>query len=369
MKALLVARKSLLEMAREAQLLGLVLALPLVFLVITAVTYTGSYWITHPVWVQDAGGQGEALVAELEAQRYADGRPVFEITRVDDRTAADASLQEQAITALLVIDNPVGVPPGADGGVTIVGDALNPRFYRASVVLDGAISRHADRLAGVPEVVRLVEEPLLAGAVSEFDLYAPGMIVFALLMIIPQTAMLVARERRWDTLRRLRLTRLGAGSLLGGISLAQMAVAAVQVVLVFAAALAMGFHNRGSLAMALVIGLAISFSSVGLGLVVAGFVENDSQAANVGSTFAMLQVFLCGAFFQLPPMTLFRLAGHQIDLFDVFPASHGFLALQQVLTYGAAPGEVLFRLGATLLLSALYFVAGIAVFRRWQMRE
>ncbi len=366
MKALLVARKSLVEIARELQLLGMVLALPLAFLGIAAATYTGSYWITHPVWVLDRSGQGAALVAELEAQRYADGRPVLEITPATDRAAADAALKEQTITALLVIDNIDD--PAAEGGVTVVGDALNPRFYRAGVVLDGVVSRHAARTAGQPEVVRLVESPLTRQTVTEFDLYAPGMIVFALLMIVPQTAMLVARERRWGTLRRLRLTRLGPWALLGGFSLAQMAVAVAQVVLVFGAALALGFHNRGSLGLALVVGLAISFSSVGLGLVVASFVENDSQAANVGATFAMLQVFLSGAFFQLPPLTVLTLAGHQIDVFDLFPATHGFLALQQVLTYGDGLAEVAFRLGATLLLSALYFAAGVVAFRRWQMR-
>ena len=73
----------------------------------------------------------------------------------------------------------------------------------------------------------------------------------------------------------------------------------------------------------------------GQGLVVACFVENDSQAANVGSTVSMLQVFLSGAFYQLSPLTMFVVAGHQIDLFDIFPATHGLLALQQVLVYGA----------------------------------
>jgi ABC-type multidrug transport system permease subunit len=119
----------------------------------------------------------------------------------------------------------------------------------------------------------------------------------------------------------------------------------------------------------LVVGLAVSFSAVGQGLLVACFVENDSQAANVGSSVAMLQVFLSGAFYQMPPLTLFNLAGHQIDLFDVFPASHGFLALQQILSYGAGLGEIGFRLGATLVLSLLYFLLGVAVFRRLQMRQ
>ncbi len=69
-----------------------------------------------------------------------------------------------------------------------------------------------------------------------------------------------------------------------------------------------------------------------------------------------------------PSMTVFTLAGHQIDLFDVFPATHGFSALQQVLTYGAGLKEIGFRLGATLILSTAYFAVGVIVFQRRQMR-
>jgi ABC-2 type transport system permease protein len=195
------------------------------------------------------------------------------------------------------------------------------------------------------------------------------MMVFALLMILPQTAMLIAREIRWKTLRRLRTTLLNARDLLAGMSIAQMVIAVGQVIILFLAALAMGFHNQGSLLVAILVGLAISFSAIGQGLVVACFSENDSQAANVGSTVAMIQVFLSGAFYQLPPITLFTLLDHQIDLFDIFPATHGFNALQQVLTYGYGLREIAFRLTATLILSTLYFIAGLVIFDRLQMRE
>jgi ABC-type Na+ efflux pump permease subunit len=117
------------------------------------------------------------------------------------------------------------------------------------------------------------------------------------------------------------------------------------------------------------VGLAVSFSAVGLGLLVACFVESDSQAANLGGTVAMIQVFLSGSFYQFPPLTLFTLLGHQIDMFDIFPASHGFLALQQVLSYGAGFQEVRFRLGAALALSILYLGLGVLVFQRLQMQE
>lgn len=374
MKALLVARKSLIEILRESQLLFLVLLLPVIFVVLAAFTYSAPLTITYPVQVISAH-PGEPLIDELKAQKYSNGRPVFEITVATDQVAAEAALEARDITALIVF---APHDAGDKTRITIWGDPLYPRFHRASTILNSVFDRYADRLSGRPEVVRVVEQPIFAadsatapsaGPRTEFDLYAPGMMVFALLMIVPQTAMLVAREIRWNTLRRLRLTRLRAFDLLAGVSLSQLVVALGQVVLVFVAALVLGFHNQGSLLLATIVGLVISFSAIGQGLVVACFAENDSQAANLGSTLTMLQVFVSGSFYQFPPLTLFTLAGHQIDLFDVFPATHGFLALQQVLTYGAGLGEIGFRLGATLVLSALYFLAGVFIFQRLQMRD
>ena len=363
MRALLVARKNLLEMAREWQLLGLVILLPLAFLAITAFGYSSPLLVTHPVWVVDSGHQGAALIEQLRTLRYADGRPIFDFTQATDRDAVETALKEQTATALMTV-------AGDGSKVTIRGDPLYGRFYRASTILESAINRYADGLAGRPEVVRLAEEPLgAASPQSEFDVYAPGMMIFALLLIIPQTAMLVAREMRWKTLHRLRLACLRAWELLAGVSIAQMVVAVIQVAVIFVAAVGLGFHNQGSLWLAFVVGLVVSFSAVGMGLVVACFVEDDSQAINVGSTVTMLQVFLSGSFFQLPPLTVFTLAGHQIDLFDIFPATHGFLAVQQVLSYGAGLREVSFRLGMALALSVLYFGVGVAVFQRLQMKE
>lgn len=371
MKVLLVARKSLLEMARELQLLALVVLLPLLFLGLALASYGDSLLVTHPVWVIDSEPAGISsgnapLVAALKAQRYVTGQPIFDITLTDDRVAAEEALKNQTVTALVTIVLDASRVPS----VTLRGDALNMGFYRASTILNNTIIEHADSIAGQPPVIHVIEESL-GEAVPEkyFDVYAPGIIIFALLMIVPQTAMLVAREVRWRTLRRLRITRLNVWELLGGISLAQMVVAIAQVIILFVGALVLGFHNQGSLSLAIVIGLAVSFSAIGLGLIVACFSENDSQAANLGGTVAMLQVFLSGAFFQLPPMTVFTLAGHQIDLFDIFPATHGFSALQQVLTYGADLKEIGFRLGATLILSLAYFAVGVMVFQRRQMQS
>ncbi|HEY47146.1 MAG: hypothetical protein AMJ88_11255 [Anaerolineae bacterium SM23_ 63] len=364
MKSLLVARKSLLEILREPALLGLVLLMPLVFVGIAAFGYSAPFLVTHPLWVFVQAEGDLVLIEALRAERYPDGRPVFDVTVVTDLDAAHIALEEREITALVE----VGV--GADGrpSVMVHGDALYGRFYRASVVLDQVVQRYADRLAGRGILVQIHENRYApAGPENEFDYYAPGMMVFALLMIIPQTAMLVGRELRWGTLRRLRLSGVRAWELLMGISLAQMAVAVIQVLVVFISALALGYNNHGSLILAVFVGLAISLSAVGMGLIVTCFIENDSQAVNLGSTVTMVQVFVSGAFFPLPPLTVFTLLGHPIGLFDIFPATHGMLALQQVLNDGAGLEGIGFRLAAIVLLSSLTFAAGVFTFHRLKM--
>ena len=83
----------------------------------------------------------------------------------------------------------------------------------------------------------------------------------------------------------------------------------------------------------------------------------------------MLLVFLSGVFFAMPSFTLFAVAGHEIGVFDFLPATHGMLALQQVLIGGAGLGEIGFRLVVMAALSILYFVIGVAIFGRRQMRQ
>ena len=107
----------------------------------------------------------------------------------------------------------------------------------------------------------------------------------------------------------------------------------------------------------------------GPGLALSKFVNNDFDAYNIAAVLIMPQVFMSGAFFPLPPMTVLTLAGHEIGAFDFLPATHGMLALRQVFVGGAGPSEIAFRLGMMAVLSALYFAVGVTVFGQRQMRH
>jgi ABC-2 type transport system permease protein len=366
-KVWLVFRKSLVEMWREPQLTVLTLLFPLFMLIITYIGYNTPKLMTHPVLVTGSDAPAAAaLVDRLRAQRYADGRPMFAVQPAPDPAAAETALKAQTATVLLRLT------ADADGALTatLYGDATSMRFITASTLLQNLIVPYLDAAAGKPVVVNMVEQPLAVwGAQTDLDLYAPGMMLFAVLMLTPQTAMLVAREIRWGTLRRLRLSALHAWELLTGLSLAQMVMAIGLVLVMFATAALLGFHNHGSVWLAMGICLLVSFSAIGFGLMVACISNNDGDALNLGAMVTMFQVFLCGAFFALPPLTVFTVAGYEIGAFDFIPATHGLLALQQVLIAGASLSQVAFRLWLTLGLSVFYFCAGVLIFGWRQMRR
>ena len=134
------------------------------------------------------------------------------------------------------------------GQVSLRGDALSPAFYRASVLLEAALRQQADRKIDRSQVARLAVESIAAGSgqsqgpqnsirpvrTGHDRLRGP-------LMVIPQTAMLVSREVRRHTLERLQLAPVRTVELLAGISLAQLVVAAFQVVTITWLATAAGF--------------------------------------------------------------------------------------------------------------------------------
>jgi len=131
----------------------------------------------------------------------------------------------------------------------------------------------------------------------------------------------------------------------------------------------LGFHNRGSLWLAMLAGVLLSFSAIGPGLIVACLVSDDSQALNIGGSLSMIGVFLTGAWFPMPASPLFSLGGHEINIYDAIPATHGMLALQRVLVGGAGFGEVSFRLAALFILSLIVFAAGVITFSRIKLNR
>jgi len=207
------------------------------------------------------------------------------------------------------------------------------------------------------------------GAMGDFSFGVGGVIVFGIMFAVIPTATVLVRENVKGTLRRLRLTRAGSGDLLVGVTLAQMAVVAVQIPITFGAALAMGFRSNGSLPLAMAVGLLLSLAAIGLGLMVACFARNDGEAANLGAGVLVPVVFISDALYPMPDVPLFTVAGRTIQVYDLSPATHAAEAMRQVLVLGEGPGAIVYELAALTLLSTLFLAVGVALYRRLRLRR
>jgi ABC-2 type transport system permease protein len=388
MRLLTVFRKTLREMWRDKWMLGLTLAFTPFFVLLYWLWFQGgstTYKVIvinqdRPIRLADGSmfNGGEQVIAAINAVSYADGKPLLKGVPAASQAEAEPILRDQGATAFLLIpedfsETLVALQRGdrsVTAQITFGGDLSNTYYMLGANLALAAVDGYVQQATGQKPLIDYVEAPLGASATrTEFETYVPGMLIFAVILLIILASMTVAREIETGVLRRLQLTPMTAFDLLGGISLALVLVGAAGVGLSFAVALALGFHSQGPLWVAIVVGAVTSLSVIGIGMVVASLTRTVSQAFVVANFPLGLMMFFSGVIFPLPAVKLFTIAGHAISLYDILPPTHAVVALNKILTLGAGLSGIAFELTALLVLSLLYFVIGAWLFGRLHLRS
>jgi ABC-2 type transport system permease protein len=380
--------KSVREQKRDLWVIGLSLAFAPLFVFIywlmTGGTGTTSYSVLvinqdAPVTLADGArlAAGDEVVGRLRGLSYESGSPLLKVTLADDRGEAEQRLRDRAAAALVIIPADFSAQlsafrsgdTSASADLTFIGDLTNPTYTVAAVMAMTAADAYAQGFTAAPRPVELVEIPLGASAArTEFENYVPGLFVLAVVLMVFQAAMTPARDIESGALRRLRLTPLTAFDYLGGTSLWLGLVSVAAVALTFATAVGFGFRSQGPIWLALVVTIITSSSIIGIGLLVACFSKTVSQAFVIANFPLGFLMFLTGAAFPLPRLTLFTLFGRGFALPDLLPPTHAVVALNKIFTLGSGLRDVAFELAALTLLSALYFGLGVLLFQKTQMR-
>ena len=356
MKAFLVAKKYILEILREWQLILLVLLLPIVFLLITYFTYPGNIIQTYPIHIQ---GHNESsvylnqLIHELQQIKYANGLDVFAIN--------SEPLSESEITTL-VEENEMALAIQIDEStspvtITILGDPLSQSYYQAvnSLKFDDQ-----NQFA----LINTEITPIYAsGPVSYFEQYAPGMIVFAIMLLTLQTALLITGEIKSGNIQRYKLSGVGSTSIVFGIAMAQLLIVILQVIVISTLSLILGYKIHGSIILGLLNIFILALAAIGQGIIVGCFLENESQAATLGAIVPMVQVFVSGAFFEMPAIRLFSIGKHTFNLFDIFPATESMQLFNLTLSFNAPAKAVTYPFVLLFVLTLITYGFAAKIFK------
>lgn len=382
MTMLRIARKALLEYVREPLLLGLAFVFPVLLVLLYYVAFgesdTGlARYMKLMVWNADRGTFGDRLIEALASEQF-EGSPVLELTLVQDPALAVVPLREHKVAALLQIPPEFSatieaaargetVPPTI---VSLAGDPYQDNYVFVQTYVDGAVSALVRQATGQPETVHASYEFTTGtGTMSDFDFGVGGILIFGVMFTVITTAHVLVKERVSGTLRRLRVTRMRAVDLLGGVTLAQMALALVLVPFTLGIAVACGFRSNGSLLLAIGVGWLLTLGAVGLGLITACFARSDGEAANLGASLMVPVVLMSGALYPMPAAPLFSLGDRVIELYDFVPAAPAAEALRRILVGGDGLDAVGYELFMIALSSVLLFALGVVLYRRLQLRR
>ncbi len=378
MKILKIFWKSLKEQVRDSVTLGLSLVIGPFFVLL--------YWLmipsgstTYGVLVQnlDTGPQGQQVIELLESLTYPSGDPLLDVSTIGNQERAEDLLRDREAEVFFIIpeDFSVTLQTASQGGVqypaevTLVGDLTNPYYAVGAVMAGSVIDEFVQVQTGEIRPIQYNEIALGASAGrSEFDLYIPGILIISVVMLVFIVSMTITYEVEAGTLRRLQMTSMKASDLLIGISLPTVLLGVVSLLLTLLVALALGFNNQGSIWSALLVGGITAVAVVGIGLIVAAYSKSVSQAFIIANFPLIFFMFFSGAVFPIPRIILIRIAGLNISLYDLLPPTHAVMALNKILTLGSGLDSVLYEIISLIVLSLLYYLIGIWLFQRRQLR-
>ena len=412
MKFISIAKKDLKELLRDRRGLFFILLFPLFFMLIFGFAYgnMGENNEPHNIAIVNydhgvtmPGGThmnfGENITNALKDVKYQDNNvSIFNITQTSESDADNLVKQRKVDLELIipagfsqsVLDmeksiklSSVNSLTASAGNISNVnttstlimrGDTGYAGFGTTQMILNSVLGQYQDKLSNNP-VAEFIQSKIegLPGTNSftAFDYLAPGMMVFAILMLATSVATILTREVESGTLRRLKMSKMTSFDFLFGGLLPWSLVAAAQVLILFAVAIGIGFHWQGgisSIIMAVIIGIIGGIASISLGMIIASFARSPPQAGQLGTLVAVPLTFMVGAFFQLPQMVIGSFMGQQLQVYDILPWYHVANALRYVLTYTGSWDAVIYQIVWAVVLSAVLFVIGLFLFSRNRLR-
>lgn len=333
-----VAKKELIQSARDPLSLAMLLGVPFMMLILYG--YAVNFDVRHvrlAVQDDDHSAASRELVASFVNSTY------FDLV-ADLPAGADLNrfTERREAKAILVIPEGTGrdLAAGRTADLQLILDGTDANTantvlgYASAIVAAANASRLAEA-GGAVELSPIDYEPRVwyNPELKSTNFLVPGLIGFILMLTaVLSTAISVVREKERGTMEQLRVTSLKPGELILGKTLPYLGISLVATVLILVAArFLFGVAIRGPLLHLFAATLIYLIGSLGLGLLVSSVSDTQAMAFQAGSLVSMLPaIFLSGFIFPIRSMPpILQAVTH------VVPARYFNVVLRGVILKGA----------------------------------
>jgi len=344
---LTIAVKELRLWMRDRHALFFTFALPLLFITVFGLAFSGDMKKINVLVVQeDNGSLAENYVRALSV--------VFDVTKVDSVAAAENDVSDGEKVAAIIV--PEGFSENA-GAVRLIYDET--KMETSTIVM------HI--LEAVTLEVLGQEPPIIANGVSGkqlsvFQFIVPGMAVMFVLMIGGiGGAESTIEERDKGTFKRNLLAPISRASYLAGKLLSHFLIGCVQLVVFFGVGIVVfGMVVYGSLLLLALIGALVIMFAVGLGLLVSSFAKSHDGATGAVMALVLPMSALGGLWFSIEMMP-----GYMQSIAHLLPTYHAQNAFTDIIIRGKDLAAIAPSVLALAGFAIAVLVAGLLLFK-WE---
>jgi ABC-2 type transport system permease protein len=319
---------------------------------------------------------GRALILALEQYSDEDDAIAMDVSQKQGMAEAQESLKNKSVD--LIVEIPanfsktlVDYKKGERSATAVMktyGDPTNPKYVMAASWCDALAFQFAADLTGLKGPLTFVTESLTPSkALTDFDLYVPGLLGLALMILMFTAAATLIKEKDKGTLMRLRLSNMTTTEWLIAVSLSQVIIGLLALGSTYLTAVALGYRTTGSMIAVISVSILSCLAIIAISVLVAAWLRTIFDLMTVGCFPFFILMFFSGGMFPIPTISLFALGGRSIDVNDILPTTHSIAAFGKILNQGSGLGDVAFEMGAITVLTIGYFSLGIWLFSRRHM--
>ena len=386
MRLLTLLKKTMIENFRDWKILILILTFApfFVFLMYFYIGYTTeTYKVVFinsdqgVLAVGDSFNAGQILISEMTEATYEDGTNILVLHEEKEMAKALKRLEDKSVDLVVEIPNNfsktlMDYKEGKKPTPVVVktyGDPANTKYIMAAAWCDSITYHYAASVTGQESPLELQAESISRSkSLNDFSLYVPALLALAVMMLMFTAAGTIIREKDKGTIIRLRISNMTTFEWLSAVSVTQIIIGLLAIGLTYLTAISLGYQSSGSLIAMIVIGILSSLSIVAISLVVAALLRSVFDLMTIGCFPFFILMFFSGGMFPIPPLQLFVVGERPININDILPTTHSISALGKILNYDSGLGDVVFEIGAIIILSFIYFTAGVWLFTKRHMR-
>jgi ABC-2 type transport system permease protein len=320
---------------------------------------------------------GDSLVIYLGEVSQQYNELVLRFHLEDNRDLAISGLKaEKGDAALIIPDNFTSsmlsdpLNKNKPSIFELIGNITDMQYIIGAVLTEELFNSFLVDITGFKMPVQFKETKLgYSGERSTFELYVPGMLILAIIMMMFSASAAIVREPEIQTLKRLKLTNLTALEFLTGVSLVQIIVAALSMFFALITAVALGYKIiPGTLCFLTLIAFLTSLSIIAFSLLFAAFCRSIKDVAIIATFPMLIFMFFTGAAMPVKGASLFTIGSFEFTLAGILSPTHSINALNKVLLLGLPPANTIPDITALVILTIIYFVLGVWAFNRRHMK-